>query len=260
MPYPNRQRIIEALLILVARPSLSNVDGERRHVTSKCTYEPLADYFELTEAERTMPAVSAKGKTEWVSRVAGAVQTAREHGWLDAPDFGYRHMWRATELGVAHARALGDARRGEPRLAVLMDAKLELEDAAQRAKEKFPAPKLLEEPLLVLLTFRRDGRAGVESHEVYRPLGTYFGLTAEQMQLLRTDRTNGGRLWDNVVQNAKLSLQKSGLVEPKAVSGMGVWMPSESGVARARQLASQFASHPLAACLGLGVGGGSLRK
>jgi hypothetical protein len=100
MAYPEHDEIAEALLSFI----LFN-GGPEHTIQTGAAYEPLADYFGLSPAERTAPRDDGGSGTQWQNLVQWARQRNINRGLiLDPPkDGSERGLWTLTPDGVRRA-------------------------------------------------------------------------------------------------------------------------------------------------------------
>jgi 5-methylcytosine-specific restriction protein A len=100
MPYPHHSELELPLLKL-----LFEQGGGQHEIRAIDTYGPLADYFHLTEHERSRSrdSVLADGRMEpyWNNMVQFARRKLKERGFLAPASHGF---WRLSEIGVEKAQ------------------------------------------------------------------------------------------------------------------------------------------------------------
>lgn len=106
MPYPAYQHVEEALLSL-----LYFNGGFDYQMMSFETYEPLADYFNLSEQERTKGRLFKDGRYEpkWNNIVQWARRQLKKKKYLDAS--APRATWKLTGKGVSAAKNISSKYR-----------------------------------------------------------------------------------------------------------------------------------------------------
>ncbi|HPO87641.1 MAG TPA: winged helix-turn-helix domain-containing protein [Candidatus Hydrogenedentes bacterium] len=77
--------------------------GDNFEVSPSDTYEPLADFFELTEEERTCPRPDGYSGSYWQNRVQWTRQRLINYGYLDGSR---RERWRLTDKGIQRASSV----------------------------------------------------------------------------------------------------------------------------------------------------------
>lgn len=102
MPYPSYDELELPLLKLIFEHG-----GIRHEIRATDAYEPLADYFGLTESERSQSrdTVLTDGRTEpfWNNMVQWARRKLNERGYLAPASRGF---WRLSEIGIEKAQPL----------------------------------------------------------------------------------------------------------------------------------------------------------
>lgn len=100
MAYPGHDEIAEALLCFI----LFN-GGSEHAVPTGATYEPLADFFDLSPVERTVPRVDGGSGTQWQNLIQWARQRNINRGFILAPpeDGSERGVWTLSPEGVIRA-------------------------------------------------------------------------------------------------------------------------------------------------------------
>ena len=74
--------------------------GEEYEVRPADTYDPLADYFGLSQAERNRPRPDGHSGSHWQNRVQWTRQRLINHGYLDGST---RGIWRLNAQGRQRA-------------------------------------------------------------------------------------------------------------------------------------------------------------
>ena len=101
MPFPINERSRErreallCLIYLMGRPHYEMPSVE--------TYNPLAEFFALTEAEREQRILDGTNRRYWDNLIQNSRQDLVESGLIDKSD---RAIWRLTEKGLEEARSL----------------------------------------------------------------------------------------------------------------------------------------------------------
>lgn len=95
MPFPRYEDMDDPLLCFI----LLN-GGQDHGVSAHSTYEPLADFFRLTNPERKEPRPDGYSEARWHNRVQWARQRLINHGYLDGSQHG---IWRLTAAGLQRA-------------------------------------------------------------------------------------------------------------------------------------------------------------
>jgi len=101
MASPEYEEMIEPLLCYIYFNG-----GGRYEVRPIDTYEPLADYFDLTQEERTRPRQDGYPGKYWHNRVQWTRQRLINQGYLDGSTSG---IWRLTSKGVRRAAKIANA-------------------------------------------------------------------------------------------------------------------------------------------------------
>jgi hypothetical protein len=96
-------RIAETLMMFIQLRS-----GAGRAVNSEAVYAPLADYYELSEQERTLRASdyyagNIKSGLAWHGAVNAAARDLIKEGYLVAENSSKKPVWRLTAKGVDRA-------------------------------------------------------------------------------------------------------------------------------------------------------------
>lgn len=114
--FPRSTEVEHPLLVLIY------FEGRARELTSKQCYGPLADFFDLSQAERTeLRPEKGKGKL-WDNHVQNARDALAASGLLHRPGDGApRGVWRLTDRGRTEAErlALTPSFRDHPRAGCL---------------------------------------------------------------------------------------------------------------------------------------------
>lgn len=104
MAYPDGRegasRRREALLCLIYF-----VGGANYQLASSETYRPLANFFELSEYERTRPISSTDNRVYWENLVQNSRQQLISQGYLDGSK---REIWKLTYEGINRARKIAE--------------------------------------------------------------------------------------------------------------------------------------------------------
>ncbi len=95
MPFPECEEMDGPLLCFI----LLNGGSEHR-VSAGSSYEPLANFFKLTENERIQRRPDGHPGLHWHNRVQWTRQRLVNHGYLDGSHHG---VWKLTPEGVEHA-------------------------------------------------------------------------------------------------------------------------------------------------------------
>lgn len=248
MPYPQLGSLKRALLLVVGGPALGTPDGSPPEVPGERVRERLAHHFALSTEEVTRRYETVAGTEVFRSLIAHAVQALRDDGLLVGVGAVERGSLQATTHGVAEVRALVAV---DPTAAQLAYMPIDLAATCGRKALDLPRPREAEDPLLVLLACGTVPGSGLPSSAVYQRLATFFDLGEAQRNELRGDTPGKGKLWDNVVQNARKALVARGFVEPPSKATVGVWIPTEEGRRHAAEIAASqaFAAHPRFAVL-----------
>ena len=98
----------------------------------------------------------------------------------------------------------------------------------QQLDDGFPTYSDIELPLLKEIV-RQGGKARVE--ELYRPLADFFGLTLEQLTIMRPNKCDHDPRWANDVQTTRKQLLKKGELHPTEVSGRHIYQIIPTGEA-----------------------------
>ncbi len=128
MPYPSNQEKREALLCLIYYRG-----GSDHEMVPLDTYDPLAEFFRLTEAERLQPHSDGSGRSDWHIQIQHAREKLVKSKWIDNSAYG---KWRLTTKGVQEARRLAEgnsyfSRLGSPISHFLPEAPKDLRPTAQ---------------------------------------------------------------------------------------------------------------------------------
>jgi restriction endonuclease Mrr len=107
MPIPDYEPLAEALLSFIFLNG-----GAKFQVQANETYGPLADFFDLTGAERSEPRPDGYGGTHWQNRVQWTRQKLINEGLVMGRG---RGQWGLTPGGVSRARHIAS---GHDRLRV----------------------------------------------------------------------------------------------------------------------------------------------
>lgn len=101
MPFPSSKEIDEALLLL-----LYSNGGPNYEMKSSDTYEPLANQFGLSAAERAEERVfpDDRHESKWNNMVQWSRNNLRKTGDLDVSSVEHG-VWRLSPSGVARAQA-----------------------------------------------------------------------------------------------------------------------------------------------------------
>ena len=96
-------RIAETLLMFIRSRG-----GDHAAMNSAFVYGPLADYYELSEADRLLPRSAYytddnKPGSAWDSEVMSAVKELRKEGYLVSASRSGKPIWRLTPSGMARA-------------------------------------------------------------------------------------------------------------------------------------------------------------
>jgi hypothetical protein len=96
-------RIPETLLMFIRSRG-----GEYAAMNSVFVYGPLADYYELSEADRTLPRSAYytddnRAGSAWESEVLAAVKELKKEGYLVSANRSGKPIWRLTPSGMARA-------------------------------------------------------------------------------------------------------------------------------------------------------------
>lgn len=97
MTLPKQDDIDDPLLLL-----LFQTGGEGHSLYARQTYRPLAEFFDLTENERTAPRPNNQGPM-WNSWVMMAKEQMKKCGFVVSIDHG---RWQLTDAGRERARLL----------------------------------------------------------------------------------------------------------------------------------------------------------
>lgn len=97
MTFPKQDDIDEPLLILLFQRG-----GKEHTLRAGETYRPLADFFTLSDAERTSPRPKNQGPM-WNSWVMMAKEQLKKHGYVVSVAQG---QWRLTDAGRERARQI----------------------------------------------------------------------------------------------------------------------------------------------------------
>ena len=98
MSFPAYDLMAEALLCFIYKHG-----GDGHGVTPKETYEPLANFFGLSDRARTRPRPDGKPGLHWHNRVQWTRQRLINSGLLDGSTYG---VWRLTLRGRRQAQRL----------------------------------------------------------------------------------------------------------------------------------------------------------
>ena len=96
MSLPDYTAMADALLALIVLQG-----GPEYAITSQDAYRPLADYFGLSERQRTRTRPDGRSGTEWENRVQWTRQKLINAGLLDGS---VRGVWRLTGKGARAAK------------------------------------------------------------------------------------------------------------------------------------------------------------
>lgn len=132
MPYPLYLHVEESLLSL-----LYFNGGSEYQMMSFETYEPLADFFNLSEQERTKGRLFKDGRYEpkWNNMVQWARRQLKKKKYLD--DSAPRATWKLTGKGISAAKSISSKYRSlqsEPNLAFENDTKAPKKPIIEDAK------------------------------------------------------------------------------------------------------------------------------
>jgi len=96
---PEYEQMADALLYIIY------INGKKQSfsLAPKQIYEPMADLFDLTYAERNEPRPDGYSGSHWQNRVQWTRQKLINEGYLDG---GIRGIWRLTEQGINRASKL----------------------------------------------------------------------------------------------------------------------------------------------------------
>ncbi len=97
MSYPTQSKIEEALISLIYFRG-----GSDCRIKSSDAYQPLADYFQLTEQERIQPRESENHRPAWNNMVQFARRGLKDSGYLfsNSP----RSIWQLSSSGIVAAQ------------------------------------------------------------------------------------------------------------------------------------------------------------
>jgi len=98
MSFPEYEDMEEPLLCFIYFNG-----GENFEVSPSDTYEPLADFFELTKEERIRPRPDGYSGSHWQNRVQWTRQRLINQGYLDGST---RGRWRLTDSGIQRASSI----------------------------------------------------------------------------------------------------------------------------------------------------------
>jgi hypothetical protein len=103
MAYPEHDEVAEALLCFIFLNG-----GPKHSAHSRATYKPLADFFELSGAERTAPRTDKRPGTRWENQVQWARQRNINRGLIVNPpkDGSERGIWTLSPEGSRRARSI----------------------------------------------------------------------------------------------------------------------------------------------------------
>lgn len=96
----------------------------------------------------------------------------------------------------------------------------------------YPTHKEIEIPLL---TFILSQGGTIECSSCYNHLASEFGLTTRE----REQYINGKQKWPNMVQWARNSLLKNGLIYSSKEVGQSIWKLTEKGISEAKSLVNK---------------------
>jgi len=112
MAFPQYQNIADALLCFIFLNG-----GNDHQVNAAQTYEPLADFFALTQEDRNRPRPDGFGCTLWENRVQWTRQRLINHGYAESRGHG---EWGLTPEGVSRAKSIvGEFNRSKKPLKAL---------------------------------------------------------------------------------------------------------------------------------------------
>ncbi len=98
MPFPDYEKLADALLCFIYL-----YGGSNYQVCADSTYEPLADYFELGQRERSRPRPDGYSGLQWHNRVQWTRQRLINQGYVEGRDHG---LWGLTAQGMSRARSI----------------------------------------------------------------------------------------------------------------------------------------------------------
>ncbi|HUU09133.1 MAG TPA: winged helix-turn-helix domain-containing protein [Phycisphaerae bacterium] len=100
MAFPEYIDLADALLSFVFLNG-----GEDKEVAASSTYEPLADFFALTDAQRTVQRPDGRAESFWHNRVQWARQRLINQGYMERRRHGWWGLTPAGELRAARIQA-----------------------------------------------------------------------------------------------------------------------------------------------------------
>ena len=98
MTFPKYEDLASALLCFIHKHG-----GYTFQVRSSDAYQPLANHFGLSQAERMTPRPDGRSGTHWANRVQWTRQLLINHGYAESRGHG---IWGLTELGIQRARSI----------------------------------------------------------------------------------------------------------------------------------------------------------
>lgn len=109
MPIPEYEELADALLAFVYLNG-----GDEYEVRAGSTYEPLAEFFALSQVERSRPRPDGYSGSDWHNKVQWTRQRLINHGLLYGPQHGFwrRGVWRLTRAGISRASLIAHKHRG----------------------------------------------------------------------------------------------------------------------------------------------------
>jgi 5-methylcytosine-specific restriction protein A len=76
--------------------------GARHEISSSDAYNPLADYFGLSEYERSVPLPMDQRRSQWNNMVQWARRELKDNGYLAITK---RGQWRLSAAGITAAQS-----------------------------------------------------------------------------------------------------------------------------------------------------------